>query len=101
MHLHVHARHLLAACAFCVDCMRIVTRRSARSVVAESHTALVRIERDDYNRVVKEAALEAVRQRSAFLGSLPVFRGVHKQHLLNIASYLKRDQVRIASLAIV
>ena len=72
--------------------------RSA-SVVAEADTILVRVERADYDAVLRDAALEAVRQRAAFLKSLPVLCDLHFEHLVKIAGYMKReDHPRGASL---
>lgn len=64
--------------------------RSA-SVVAEAGTILIRVERADYNAVLREAALEAVRSRAAFLSSLPVLRELDFPLLMRIASYVKRE----------
>ena len=65
--------------------------RSA-SVVAEVETLLVRVERSDYDAVVKSAALDAVRLRASFLSSLPCFYGIPFQRLFKLASYLKREE---------
>ena len=67
--------------------------RSA-SVVAEAGTVLVRVERADYNAVVRKAALEAVRQRASFLATLPALGGrfgLHFQALVRLSSYVKRE----------
>ena len=64
--------------------------RSA-SVVAEEDTVLIRVERADYNRVLRDATIEAVRLRATFLSTLPVLSSLHFQHLIKIASYTKRE----------
>ena len=64
--------------------------RSA-SVVAEEDTILIRVERADYNKVLRDATIEAVRQRATFLSTLPVLSSLHFQHLIKIASYTKRE----------
>ena len=64
--------------------------RSA-SVVAEVGTILIRVERADYDAVLREAALEAVRARAAFLATLPVLGKLALPHLMRIASYVRRE----------
>lgn len=66
--------------------------RSA-AVFAEKDTLLVRVDREDYNAVVKTAALEAVRARAVFLSGLPAFSKYHLKNLVNVASYLKQEQL--------
>jgi CRP-like cAMP-binding protein len=70
--------------------------RSA-SVVAEPDTILVRVERAEYNAVVRAAALDAVRQRASFLATLPALGGLHFQQLVKISGYIKREELAAGS----
>jgi CRP-like cAMP-binding protein len=62
--------------------------RSA-SVVAEKNTILVRVDRSDYNAVIRQAHLDAVRQRAQFLSIIPSLAQHNLAHLGKVASYMK------------
>ena len=63
--------------------------RSA-TIVAEENTLLARIDRADFERCVKGAALNAIQHRAFFLSGLPAFSSFHVNQLVSFSSFFNR-----------
>ena len=61
-------------------------------LIPRQNTELVRIDRDDYNRVLRSGMLEVVNARANFLAAMPVLSKFHLQHLVRVASFFKRER---------
>ena len=83
---------LFAACEFDAfgELSLIFGLPRSATIVAERATSLLRIGANDFETLIKEPALAAVRGRADFLRRLPSFQGHHSQHMINVASYFKR-----------
>lgn len=65
--------------------------RSASVVADSNETALVRICRDDYDALVRSAAMESVSARARFIASIPMFEQVRLSLLTSLVVFLRHE----------